>query len=104
VLEINRFRQNLRRDRSAVETSPLLQYLLVVGEAAAAVEHFEIDDRAGSQVAILQQGTEPGRDSRDREPRERALVGEVDSAQRQAPDITRGFARSRLRMRSRRSA
>lgn len=104
VLQLDRQRHHFRSDRGRVQGPSLLEDLLVVGGVAAAVQHLEVDDGASRQRTFLQQRPKPGSDGRDREPRQRALVRQVDRAQRHAPDITRGLARSKLCMGSSRSA
>src|SRR5207248_2417030 len=75
-------------------TAALLEDRLVVGEASSAVQHLEIDHRARGHKTLLEKGSETRTNGSVRKTRQRALVDQVPSAQRHAPDITRGLSRS----------
>src|SRR3954470_22895365 len=98
MLEIDRCVEDLGRDGRGVEAAPLEEYRLVVGEVAAAVENLEINNRTRRDPPVLEERPQSRAHYRHGEPRQRALVCKVPSAQRHAPDITLGLLRSRPSM------
>jgi hypothetical protein len=82
------------RDGSFVKTSALFSDEQVVRESSRAVEHFQIDDGACGDEAVFEQWAQTRSNQWQWESGQRALIRQVSSRQRQAPDITFGLLRS----------
>lgn len=100
VLYFDRRRHHVGRDRRDVKASALFEYGFVVRQESAAVEHLEVDNGAGGQLPVFEERQQTRRHFRNWKPDQSAPIGEIGRAQRHAPDITLGLARSRPRIRA----
>ena len=75
VLEVDGEVEYLWRDRGTVEASSFKEHRLVVSKSPAGEQHLQVDDGAGGDLAVLQEGPEPCLHYRVGKAGERALVG-----------------------------